>query len=297
MRKKIVVGGIVVFVLIIAFLATTTTNVNPNKLASSGAPKIGVIEVNGTIVGDTSISFINSETASANQIMAAIRKASERQDIKAVVLRINSPGGTSGASQEIGIELDRLRETGKPVITSMGDVCASGGYWIACSSDHIVANGSTLTGSIGVIMELTNLEGLYEKIGITSRVIKSGEFKDIGSSSRELTPEEQELLQAIIDDSYEQFLDQVRKGRQDKIDGEELKNIADGRIFSGRQALELGLVDSIGNYYDAISKAEEMAGVSAGAEVEKLTGSSFWDAFALNTRVKDILVNDFIQLK
>ncbi len=297
MRKKIVVGGIVVFVLIIAFLATTTTNVNPNKLASSGAPKIGVIEVNGAIVGDTSISFINSETASANQIMAAIRKASERQDIKAVVLRINSPGGTSGASQEIGIELDRLRETGKPVITSMGDVCASGGYWIACSSDHIVANGSTLTGSIGVIMELTNLEGLYEKIGITSRVIKSGEFKDIGSSSRELTPEEQELLQAIIDDSYEQFLDQVRKGRQDKIDGEELKNIADGRIFSGRQALELGLVDSIGNYYDAISKAEEMAGVSAGAEVEKLTGSSFWDAFALNTRVKDILVNDFIQLK
>lgn len=298
MRKKIVVGGLVIFVLIVAYLASTAAHVGSDKLASSSAAKIGLIEVNGAIVGDSSISLINNEVASANQIMAAIRKASKRKDIKAVVLRINSPGGTSGASQEIGIELDRLSsETGKPIITSMGDVCASGGYWIACSSDHIVANGSTLTGSIGVIMELTNLEGLYEKIGISPRVIKSGEFKDIGSASRELTPEEQEILQAIIDDSYEQFLDQVRKGRQDKIDAEELENIADGRIFSGRQALEYGLIDSIGNYYDAISIAEEMAGIPAGAEVEKLTGGGFWDTFALNMRVKDILINDFMQLK
>ncbi len=296
MKKKLVVGGLAFFLIIVGYLAVTSANGPQDRLAS-GTPKIGVIEVNGTIAGNTSVNLVNSEVASANQIMAAIRKARERKDIKAVVLRINSPGGTSGASQEIGIELDRLRESGKPIVTSMGDICASGGYWIACSTDHIVANGATLTGSIGVIMELTNLQGLYEKIGVSPQVIKSGEFKDIGSPSRELTEEEHQLLQAIIDDSYEQFLDQVRQGRQGRINDEELVNIADGRIFSGRQALELGLVDSIGNYYDAIDKAARMAGIPAGAEVEKLNANNFWDTFSLNMSAKDLLLSNYPQIK
>ncbi|NLB89000.1 MAG: signal peptide peptidase SppA, partial [Syntrophomonadaceae bacterium] len=238
MKKKIVVGMMVLFLVIVGFLAVKGASGPQDGLAGSGSSKIGVIQINGAITGSNSVSLVTSEVASANEIMSAIRKARERSDIKAVVLRINSPGGTAGASQEIGIELDKLRQTGKPIITSMGDTCASGGYWVACGSDYIFANGTTLTGSIGVIMELTNLEELYEKIGISSRVIKSGEFKDIGSATREMTEEEYELLQAIIDDSYQQFLDQVRKGRQGKINEEELVNIADGRIFTGRQALE-----------------------------------------------------------
>lgn len=294
MKKNIVLAIIGVFLIVVGFLAVTSDS--PNKAAKSSTAKIGVIEVNGAITGSSSASFTN-EVASADNIMRAIRKASERQDIKAVVLRINSPGGAAGASQEIGIELDKLRETNKPIVTSMGDICASGGYWIACSSDYIVANGTTITGSIGVIMQLANLEGLYEKIGVKPRVIKSGEFKDIGSPNREMTNEEQKLLQNLIDDSYEQFLEQVRKGRKDNITEDELINIADGRIFSGRQAIELGLVDDIGNYYDAIKKAEEMAGIPAGAEIEILNKTSYWDLFLLNMNLKEILLNnDYLQI-
>ncbi len=295
MRKNIILAAIGIFLLVIGYLAVTSTS--EEKSISSNSSKIGVIEINGAITGGSAPSILSSEISGANDIMQAIRKAAERRDIKAVVLRINSPGGTAGAAQEIGIELDKLRHLDIPIVTSMGDMCASGGYWIACSSDYIVANGATLTGSIGVIMELANLEGLYEKLGISPRVIKSGEFKDIGSPTREMTEKEKELLQDLIDDSYEQFLDQVRQGRKGKILEEEIIDIADGRIFSGRQALDLGLVDSLGNYYDAIEKAEEMAGIPTGAEIEILNQSSFWDLVMLNMNIKDLLFKkEFLQI-
>lgn len=297
MKKKIFVGMMVLFLVIVGFLSIKAASGPQDRLSQSGSSKIGVIEINGMIAGSSSVSLLASEVASANDIMSAIRKACERSDIKAVVLRINSPGGTAAASQEIGIELDKLRQTGKPIITSMGDTCASGGYWVACGSDYIIANGTTLTGSIGVIMELTNLEELYEKIGISSRVIKSGEFKDIGSPSRELTEEEHDLLQAIIDDSYQQFLDQVRQGRKDKIKDQELVDVADGRIFTGRQALDVGLVDSLGNYYDAIKKAEEMADLAEDTPIEILNTSNFWERFALNMSISDLINSTNIQIK
>lgn len=213
--------------------------------------------------------------------MEAIRKAGKREDIKAVVVRIDSPGGSAGASQEIAMELDRLREKGKPVVTSMGDVCASGGYWIACSTDHIVASGASLTGSIGVIMQLRNLEGLYGKLGIRNQTIKSGKHKDMGSTSRELSAEEEKILQDLVDDSYQQFLEQVQKGRQEKIAADKLLEIADGRIFTGKQALELGLVDSLGNYYDAVRQAEKMAGIKGESKMEVINAFSWWDRFKL----------------
>ncbi|NLJ72032.1 MAG: signal peptide peptidase SppA [Syntrophomonadaceae bacterium] len=291
MRKNITLALIGVFLIVIAYLAIT--NDPSQKTSGTGSGKIAVIEVNGAITGGAGASF-TSEIASGDNIMRAIQKAKDRNDIKAVILRINSPGGTAGASQEIGIELDKLKETGKPIVTSMGDMCASGGYWIACSSDYIVANGTTITGSIGVIMQLANLEGLYEKLGIKPEVIKSGQFKDIGSANREMTAEEHELLQELIDDSYEQFLEQVRQGRKDKISETELIRIADGRIVSGRQAYELGLIDHIGNYYDAIKKAEEMAGLPEGAEVEILNKTNYLDMFLLNTSMKNILFDNNI---
>ncbi len=279
-QKKIVVGVFVIFLLVMGTLAVIKAQRPEGGTMSSGTATIGVIEVNGTIGGGSS--WMADSGASSSEIMKAIRSARERKDIKAVVLRVDSPGGSSGASQEIGIELDRLRESGKPVVTSMGDVCASGGYWIACSTDRIVANGATLTGSIGVIMQLSNLEGLYDKLGIRNSNIKSGEHKDIGSTDREITPEEKQMLQAMIDDSYQQFLDQVKKGRKGKIKEEKLLEIADGRIFTGRQALQLGLVDKLGNYYDAVKLAEKMAGIKGESKIEVLNGADIWQRFMLN---------------
>lgn len=292
MKKKLVVAFMVVFILAVGGLALKNSS-SAEKSFSSGEV-IGVINIDGPITGSSTTGIMEASGVSALDIMEKIKTARERPDVKAVVLRINSPGGTAAASQEIAEELDKLRKEGKPVVTSMGDMCASGGYWLACSTDYIMANGGTLTGSIGVIMEIANLKELYDKLGIEMETIKSGEHKDIGSSSRPLTEEERRLLQALIDDSYEQFLDQVKKGRKGKIREEELLRIADGRIFSGRQALKLGLVDGLGNYYDAIRQAEKMAGIKEGTgKVEVLNQPDFWSRLGLS-RVKagNILFRD-----
>lgn len=288
MKKKLVVGFIILFLVAIVIYSLSQNN-NPGGARGTGSSSaIGVIDIQGTISNGSSVSVLEVSGAGAQEIMATIREARERDDIKAVVLRINSPGGTPAASQEIGIELDRLRES-KPVVTSMGDVCASGGYWLACSTDHIVASGSTITGSIGVIMELTNLEQLYKKVGVNMETIKSGEHKDIGSPSREITEEERALLQEVIDDSYEQFLSQVQKGREGKIDNAKLREIADGRIFTGRQAQKIGLVDSLGDYYDAIEIAKKKAGINKEVSIEILNQQSFWEKLAMTSQLEDLL--------
>lgn len=284
MRKKLVVGAMVLFLAVMTILSLQGIG-SSGSGGRPGGDTVGVIQINGQISGAAGGDFMSGYTANAMDLMNAIRTAGKREDIKAVVLRIDSPGGTSVASQEIALELDRLRASGKKVVTSMGDVCASGGYWIACSSDHIVANGATLTGSIGVIMHLNNLEGLYEKLGIREEVIKSGKHKDIGSPVRDLTDEERQLLQDIVGDSYDQFLDQVMQGREGKISRGELLKVADGRILSGRQALQLGLVDSIGNYYDALNSARELAGLPEDCPVEVLNGGGFWERLGLDARL------------
>jgi protease-4 len=279
MHKKIVVLLLALFFLAMAGLSIWQVQEKGGPAAAYGPDTVGVIEINGAISAESPTNLFGSAGASSDDIMDAIKTAREREDIKVLLLRINSPGGTAVASQEIGIELDKLRSAGKKVVVSMGEVCASGGYWIACSSDHIVANGGSLTGSIGVIMELTNIEGLYEKLGLQQEVIKSAPHKDIGSSYRDMTPEERKLLQDIVDDSYEQFLDQVRRGRRGKIEEDKLMQIADGRIFSGRMGLEMGLVDSLGNYYDAIDVARSIAGLDSNSRIEVLNGSLYWDQF------------------
>ncbi len=279
MYKKLVVVLLAIFLVSMAGLALWQVKQEGTRSARMSGDTIGVIEVNGVISGQASSDLIMSVNADSGDIMEAIRTAGEREDIKVLLLRINSPGGTSVASQEIGLELDKIRAAGKKVVVSMGEVCASGGYWIACSSDYIIANGGTLTGSIGVIMELTNLEGLYEKVGLRQEVIKSAEHKDIGSSYRDMTDTEREILQEIVDDSYQQFLDQVRRGRRGKIEEDRLLEIADGRVFSGRMALEMGLVDSLGNYYDAIDMARQTTGLDENSRVEVLNGQGYWDLF------------------
>jgi protease-4 len=166
--------------------------------------------------------------------------------VKGVLLRINSPGGTVPTSQEINGELLALRSKNKPVVASMADVAASGGYYIACGADKIVAQPGTLTGSIGVIFNSINVKVLADKVGVQPQVVKSGLFKDIGSPFRPFTPEEKELLKGIIDDSYDQFVQVVSKGRNLPVDT--VKKLADGRVYTGRQALKLGLVDQLGGY-------------------------------------------------
>lgn len=287
MNKKLAVGLIVAFLVVMGVLSVRVVNKPGNTNSLRGSAVVGVIEINGVLGGEAT-SLLTGSSADSSRIMKAIRTAAKRPDIKAVVVRINSPGGTAVAAQEIGIELDKLRKTGKPVVTSMGDVCASGGYWIACSSDYIVANGTTLTGSIGAIMETTNLEGLYDKLGIKQEVFKSGKHKDIGSATREITPQEREILQAVVSDSYTQFLNQVKKGRQGKIDPPELEDIADGRVFTGETAVQLGLVDSLGNYYDAVKQAEDMAGITEESRIEVLNAEKLWDSLVLGTRANHL---------
>lgn len=297
MGKKIIVFAVAALIILVVGMSLGNI-VSPEPAKRTGNAAIGVIEVNGVITGDASSSLLGGNTGvSSREIMQNIRLVAERNDIKAVVLRINSPGGTTAASQEIGIELERLRKTGKPIVTSMSDTCASGGYWIACSTDHLVANEGTLTGSIGVIMEITNLQGLYDKLGIASTILKSGEYKDMGSATRPITEQERELFNNMIEDCYEQFFTQVLKGRGDKIGPDELREIADGRVLTGKQALRLGLVDSLGNYYDAIKVAEEMAGLPEGTKIEIIGSQGFFDRLMFNIKAPKLFNMEAIQIK
>ncbi|HYW68693.1 MAG TPA: signal peptide peptidase SppA, partial [bacterium] len=187
--------------------------------------------------------------------------------IRAIVLRVDSPGGGVAASQEIFQYIQEVQAQGVPLVVSMGSVAASGGYYIACSADTIVANPGTLTGSIGVIMSFTNLEELFGKLGMDFEVIKSGTYKDVGSYSRQMTDEERALLQETIDDIHAQFVEAVAQGRG--MDYDAVAALADGRIFSGRQALEAGLVDRLGTLEDAIDVAARMGGIEGEARVQE----------------------------
>lgn len=213
--------------------------------------RIQVIKLSGVIADTSESSTFFSSELSADGVRRKLRKAIKDDHVKAILLRVNSPGGTVGTSQEIYDTLLELRSKGKPVVVSMGDVAASGGYYVASAADRIFANPGTLTGSIGVIMHLLNWQETEKKIGLMPNVIKSGAFKDIGSPDRPMTPAEHELLQALIMDSYDQFVTAVSKGR--KIPKEQIKVLADGRIYSGQQALKNKLIDELGGYDAALA--------------------------------------------
>ena len=207
--------------------------------------KIAVVEIQGVIT-------------QSSAAIEEIHQYLEDGGVKAIVLRIDSPGGGVGPSQEIHREVLKAKQQ-KKVVVSMGSVAASGGYYIACASDLIVANPGTITGSIGVVMEFTNLEELLKKIGVKGVVIKSGEYKDIGSPFREMTVDERKIMQDVIDNVNQQFIQAVAEGR--KLDRNKVAGIADGRIFTGEQAQRLGLIDRIGNLQDAIDITAQMVGI------------------------------------
>ena len=241
-------AGIFVFFLALALTVASFTG-RPTSFALGD--KVGVIEVFGVI-------------ADSKQIIEQLHDFRDNDSVKAIVLRIDSPGGGVGPSQEIHDEV-KVVDALKPVVVSMGSVAASGGYYIAAPAREVLANPGTITGSIGVIMEFANFQELLEKIGLSSVVVKSGKHKDIGSPTREMTAADREILQELIDDVHSQFVTSVADGRG--LDQEIVASIADGRIFSGRKAMELGLVDKMGNLEVAIKRAAELAGISGEPQV------------------------------
>ncbi len=209
--------------------------------------RVGVIRIEGVILD-------------AQSTIIDLKRFAENPSIKAIVLRIDSPGGGVVPSQEIHDAVRQVRnKSNKTVIASMGSVAASGGYYIAVATDRIMANPGTLTGSIGVIMEMANVEGLLKKIGVEGIVIKSGRFKDVGSPLRKMSDEEHELLQSVMDDVHQQFIEAVVEGRG--LDVTTVRALADGRIFTGRQAKASKLVDELGDLAAAIQLAADVAGI------------------------------------
>ncbi len=273
-----VVGILLVLSLVIGGNRNSDFSISDNKIA--------IIELNGTID--------NSE-----KINSLIKKAKDNSSVKAIVLRINSPGGMVGASQEIYQEVTTARAEGKIIVSSMGDLGASGAYYIACGTDKIVANPGTLTGSVGVIMNFMNWQGLMSnKLGLQFYNIKSGRFKDSGTPNRPMTDDEKQYFQGVIDNVFNQFLEVVIKGREDSIRevltrqkmelpplGEStshlkgkdiakvrseitfaeistfIKDYTEGNIYSGQQAYEAGMIDKLGNLNSAIELAADMAGI------------------------------------
>ena len=229
-------------------------------LAGLGKEAIGIIRIYGVISVQRPAGPFGLRERGADYYVQRIKRLSENPRVKAIILRINSPGGSVGACQEIYDEVRRAKEEkGKKVIISMGDLAASGGYYISAGADYILANPGTITGSIGVIVGNINFQELMDRWGIKMNIIKSGKYKDTLSSWREMTEEEREHLQKLVDKVYLQFINAVAEGRE--MDLDEVKGIADGRIFSGEEALELGLVDRLGGFQEAIRVAVEKAGI------------------------------------
>jgi len=206
---------------------------------------VGIIELNGLIV-------------SSEQILKNLTSFRNNPNVKSIILRIDSPGGSVGAAQEIFEDIKRTNEV-KPVVASMGSLGASGGYYAALGAEKIIANPGTMTGSIGVIVKFPNLEGLFEKVGYKTEVVKSGAMKDVGAPNRPLSDKERALLQGLIDNVFNQFVKAVAESRG--MPEETVKELADGRIFSGEQAFEVGLIDGLGNFTDAVSMAAELGGL------------------------------------
>lgn len=245
---------------------------------------VGVVDISGPmLVDDTSDSLSFSPTiASAERINKVLDELNSRDEVKAVVLRINSPGGTAVAADEIYQKILEVREN-KPVVAHFSQVAASGGYYVGAAADSIVAHPDTLTGSIGVIMNLYEISELYEKIGVTANTIVSGEFKDIGSEARELTEEERAQLQDLVDGSYDNFVNAIVAGRG--MDESTVRNLGDGRLYSGKQAADVGLVDSLGTFDVAIDEAINRAELDDPRVVEYLD-QSFFEALLSTSAVR-----------
>ena len=275
MNRKTVIILVAVFVFIaLLFAITIGVAMMISHEGSFTGNNVGLIRIEGVITSGKGSSGILSEgSAGAERIVELLEDFRKDGSARSLVIRINSPGGSAAGSQEIYQEIMRVRRGGKKVVISMGDVAASGGYYIASAADKIYANPATLTGSIGVIMEAADIHELLNRLGIEFNPIKSGKHKDMGSFSRPMTAEERKILQGLIDDVFDQFVTDVSKGR--KLPKKEVHRLADGRVYTGRQALKLKLVDKNGSLEDALRAAAREVGIKGKfnvKEYERKTG-------------------------
>lgn len=263
-RLAIFVGVLIIIGIVSVMLAygPGLSGLPAFSLLSGTKDKIAVVYIDGKMVSDGNDE--NSDVACSSDVVRHLRKATEDKDVKAIVLRVNTPGGTPVAAEEIISQINRTRPT-KPVVVSMGDIATSAGYFVSCNADRIVANPDTFTGSIGVIWVFKNKSKQYHDEGINYYVAKSGDFKDLGSEWRGLSSEEKDYVHRIINESYTRFITCISQGRNLPIDY--VREIADGRVYTGSMAKEMGLVDDLGGLYDAIDIAADLSGVRGEPEI------------------------------
>lgn len=264
---------VILTVLVVIFVLGRGAAFFSRSMPLVGGAEIGVVRISGVIL-------------SSRKPIRQIRSLAKDPRIKAIILRINSPGGAVVPSQDIYEEVLKVRKKGKPIIASIGTVGASGAYYIASACDRIVASSGSLTGSIGVIMELAEFQDLMKKIGIQSEVMKSGALKDAGSPFRPMTPEEKAYLQSVLDEMHQQFISDVAKGRH--IPVQVLRPLADGRVFTGRSAISNHLVDQLGDYQDAVAEATKLAHITGSPVIRTFPEKSFLDKI-LSSQINNML--------
>ena len=300
MLKKIFISAVLLLA-VLSFVVSLLKGNNNSQKTVTIPYRVAAINIEGTIVcgADSKENlFQQANGITSGTIMKQIREAAADDSVKALVLRIDSGGGSATAAEEVGRELLRFKEqTKKPIVATMGNTGASAAYWIAaCASDKIYANATTLTGSIGVYMPYMNTEELFKKIGITSDKIKSGPYKDILTNDRPMTPEEKEILQNIVDEIYDQFVYTVSAGR--RMETSKVRAIADGRIYTGRQAKNIGLVDELGDYYDALAAAGTLAKIQLGKDglppVKEREKQQPWEYF-LSAEIANLIKSQVMQ--
>ncbi|HUX47862.1 MAG TPA: signal peptide peptidase SppA [Dehalococcoidia bacterium] len=294
MKKKAIIIGVSVVVIVAIVVLVLTLGV-PSRPA---AGKIAVISLGGTITMQDS-SLFSGVTITPDLVKDYLTRAEKDEAVKAIVLRIESPGGEIAPCQEILWEIERVKET-KPIVVSMGGTAASGGYYISTKADKVVALPTTMTGSIGVISQVINVEGLLEKLGIQIETFKGGKYKDMYSGYREMTPEEKEIMQGMVDEYYELFVDVVAEGRG--LSKDEVRDLATGQIYTGTEAKELGLVDALGGLDTAIDLAMELAGIEvARVEYYQPPRVTLWSllgfADAIRVRLSGLSAQDIILLE
>jgi protease-4 len=275
-RKKSPLAKKLLFLALILLALVGISSIISGWVQQGTKNRIGIVDITGLI-------------SDSQYIVNQVKKFRQDKRIRGIILRIDSPGGAVGPSQEIYSEVLKTRESGKTIYASMGALAASGGYYIASAAEKIFANPGTLTGSIGVIMVFSNAKGLMEKIGLQPEIIKAGEYKDIGSPARAMTQKERNLLQNVVTDVHQQFIEAVASGREVSV--AEVTKIADGRILTGRQAYSLNLVDQLGGLQDSIDQLAHKVGIIGSPKIIKETRRVGFLDWVLKSTVNQSLIN------
>jgi len=275
-RKKSPLAKKLLFLALILLALVGISSITSGWVQQGTKNRIGIVDITGLI-------------SDSQYIVNQVKKFRQDKRIRGIILRIDSPGGAVGPSQEIYSEVLKTRESGKTIYASMGALAASVGYYIASAAEKIFANPGTLTGSIGVIMVFSNAKGLMEKIGLQPEIIKAGEYKDIGSPARAMTQKERNLLQNVVTDVHQQFIEAVASGREVSV--AEVTKIADGRILTGRQAYSLNLVDQLGGLQDSIDQLAHKVGIIGSPKIIKETRRVGFLDWVLKSTVNQSLIN------